>query len=76
VEVIDFKSYAASSDEEKLAVGIYRVGLHAKRLSGAQRYFEAFWGFWRVTFLTKKDENKIKKKNCTISLTLRCFRGH
>jgi hypothetical protein len=37
VEVIDIKSSAASSDEERLAAGISTIGLQTKRLSGAQR---------------------------------------
>jgi hypothetical protein len=35
-EVVDPKSSAASSEEERLAAGILTMGLHAKRLSGAQ----------------------------------------
>jgi hypothetical protein len=33
VEVVDFKSSAASSDEERLAAGISTIGLETKRLS-------------------------------------------
>jgi len=36
-EVADSKISAVSSDEEKLAAGISTIGLHTKRLSGAQR---------------------------------------
>jgi hypothetical protein len=34
--VSDLKSSVASSDEERLAVGISMIGLQTKRLSGAQ----------------------------------------
>ena len=37
MEVIDVKSSAVSSDEERLAAGISMIGLQAKRLSGAQQ---------------------------------------
>ena len=58
MEVIDLKSSAAYSDEERLAAGISTIGLQAKRLSGAQRNFKAFWGLGRVIFRTMKDEKK------------------
>jgi hypothetical protein len=37
VEVIDLKSSAASSNEERLAAGISTIGLKTKRLSGVQQ---------------------------------------
>jgi hypothetical protein len=37
VEIVDSKTSAASSDEERLAAGISTIGLQTKRLSGAQR---------------------------------------
>jgi hypothetical protein len=37
VEVTEQKSFAASSDEERLTAGISTIELQAKRLSGAQR---------------------------------------
>ena len=36
-EVLESKPSTASSDEEKLAAGISKTGLQAKRLSGTQR---------------------------------------
>jgi hypothetical protein len=36
-EVIEQKLSAVSSDEEKLAAGISKIGLQTKRLSGGQR---------------------------------------
>jgi hypothetical protein len=37
MEVIDPRSSAVSSEEERLAAGISTIGLHTKRLSAAQR---------------------------------------
>jgi hypothetical protein len=37
VEVVDIKSSIASSDDERLAAGISKIGLQTKRLSGAQQ---------------------------------------
>ena len=37
VEVADSKTPAVSLDEKKLAAGISTIGLHTKKLSGAQR---------------------------------------
>jgi hypothetical protein len=36
VEVVDLKSSAASSDEERLAASVSTIRLQTKRLSGAQ----------------------------------------
>ena len=37
VDVVDLMPSVASSDEERLAAGIWTIGLQTKRLSGAQR---------------------------------------
>jgi hypothetical protein len=37
VEVLDLKSYVASSDEETLAASVSTIRLETKRLSGTQR---------------------------------------
>jgi hypothetical protein len=37
VEVVDLKSFVASSDEERLAAGVSTIRLQTKRFSGAQR---------------------------------------
>jgi hypothetical protein len=37
VEVVDLIPSVASSDEDRFAAGISRIGLQTKRLSGAQR---------------------------------------
>jgi hypothetical protein len=37
VEVVEIKTSAVSSDEERLAAGISMIGLQTKRLSGEQR---------------------------------------
>jgi hypothetical protein len=37
VQVVDSKTSAASSDEERLAAGISTIGMQTKRLSGTQR---------------------------------------
>ena len=58
MEVIDLKSSAVSSDEERLAAGISMIGLQAKRLSGAQHNSKAFWGLGTVIFWPLKDEKK------------------
>jgi hypothetical protein len=42
----------------RLVAGISTIGLQAKRFSGAERYFKAFWGLGRVIFWTQKDEKK------------------
>jgi hypothetical protein len=36
-EVVNPKSFAAASEEERLAAGVSTMGLHTKRFSGAQR---------------------------------------
>jgi hypothetical protein len=63
VEVADSKTSAVSSDEERLAAGISMIGLHTKRLSGAQR---------KKTYYRKKDGGDLggietSKKNSSIS---------
>jgi hypothetical protein len=45
----DLKSSIASSDEERLAVGISTIGLQTKRLSGVQR---------KKAYQRKKDEGR------------------
>ena len=66
-EVIDLKSSAASSDEERLVAGISTIGLQVKRLSGAQRNFKGFWGLGTVIFRTLKDEKKKTEAESTTS---------
>jgi hypothetical protein len=50
-----------------LVASIFTIGLQANRLSGAQRYFKAFWGLGRVIHRTQKDEKKKPEAENTIS---------
>jgi hypothetical protein len=66
VEVIDSKTSAAASDEERLAVGISLIGLQTKRLSGAQwkkliRERKMREGTWTVEKPPRKTPFQVKR---------------